>query len=137
MSEEEKQKENRSVEDQVGKAVEEALKKYMAPQPAPVDDDEFLMDSVESTLENMSGDRDVNKAYLSAYNNDVFIQAVFFEEGVMRVSFIYKDEFTKVGSQERVINVALDEDNYKILFCEFQDRLEWLINDFLPKMRHV
>lgn len=94
---------------------------------------------IEEALEGISilddGDAEVNMALAAAYNSDCFVYSIEFEEGVMRLTYGHKDEVTEDVALQHTVMVALTEDNYKILFCELQDRLEWLVYDAIPKMR--
>lgn len=100
-------------------------------------DDEQLEEIVEALDKKMSGDPDVNQALVAAFSNDFFCKSIQFEDFGLVVNFVYKDEETENVAMQRTVAITLSEDNYKILFCEFQDRIEWLVNDALPKLRNA
>ena len=98
------------------------------------DDDELLEETVKAVMATGSDD-DINRAVAQTYNKDLFIYSLEFDEGGLVVTFGYKDEVKDELAQQRTLRITLSNDNYKILFCELQDRLDWLINDALPRLR--
>lgn len=97
----------------------EGLKQYKASQGVS---DEMMAESVDSV-------------FIECFDKDVFVHNLSFSESGFEIVYSYKHEFGEDVSQQRVIRIAPTEENYRILFVELQERLEWLLNDAVPKLR--
>lgn len=101
------------------------------------DEEALIAEGVRQFKESQSGmiSQSVDSVFLECFEKDVFIHNLSFSEAGFEIVYSYKHEYSEVVSQQRIIRIAPTEENYRVLFVELQDRLEWLLNDAVPKLR--